>query len=334
MKNRSAEIYLSLYNDLSTKDYPSGKILYRKYTMRNKYSLLYSMNVNDGLRSILVPITFLSDINKNLESCFGIDSEIETLPEYTNDQIYIRYSQNKDTDPMIFEIVAEDLRINLEDVSNNLFVKTSNTVIRKWKNYFSSRKHPILTSSEELGLYGELCFLKKLISFLGANIVNSWAGPGKGTHDFYIGKNAVEVKTTSSQAPYRAHISSEYQLDKTEVTGNLYLSLFAFRKDSTGTNTLPSLVNEIRKLIENENTILDVFNEKLLKVGYIDIAEELYTNSYHLRNEYLFSVEENFPCITRKIIPNGISDVEYTLAVDNCEEFAIDPNELQKLLQE
>lgn len=45
-------------------------------------------------------------------------------------------------------------------------------------------------------------------------MVDSWAGPRNETHDFYIGSNAVEVKTTVKHAPYQAHINSEYQLDK------------------------------------------------------------------------------------------------------------------------
>ena len=67
------------------------------------------------------------------------------------------------------------------------------------------------------------------------------------THDFYIASNAVEVKTTGTQAPYFAQISSEYQLDNSDVPGKLFLRFYAFRKSQSTGEKLPEIIARIRQ---------------------------------------------------------------------------------------
>lgn len=304
MKNRSSEIYLSLLSDIQKDAYSKGPHVYRKHEMNSGASLIYSMAVDDKLRSIFVPIV-AEDSKAYYESCQGIEVNVVTLNDYSNDQVYVQYSQIENTDNLIFETVVEDLRLNLENKNPCSFVNTNNRVLKKWKNFFCSKKETILSSNEEIGLYGELFFLRKLVNIFGCNMVDSWAGPRNETHDFYIGSNAVEVKTTVKHAPYQAHINSEYQLDKKDVDGKLYLAMFAFRKDSSGLNTLPKLIEDIRENLSDDSHELDIFNDKIFKVGYIDLVEERYKNSFTLRNEFLFCVADGFPCVYKSMLPKG-----------------------------
>ena len=83
-----------------------------------------------------------------------------------------------------------------------------------------------MSEERQQGLYGELLFLSECLDSQGLEAVSHWAGSEDETHDFYFGSHAVEVKTTSAQAPYFAHISSEYQLDNSDIPGKLFLRFF------------------------------------------------------------------------------------------------------------
>ena len=163
--------------------------------------------------------------------------------------------------------------------------------------------------------------------------MNSWVGINNETHDFYIGQNAVEVKTTTTQAPYMAHINSEYQLDNHDVNGKLFLRMYAFRKASCGGQKLPDLVHSIRKLLQKDCCSLDVFNEKISKAGYLDITESYYTTGYTNRDVYSFEVKKGFPRVIRVDLSNGIYDLEYNVSISQCMEFALEAEELIKALK-
>lgn len=331
-RDKSAKIFNELIAEIFVNSYTETDCVYRKYSLNNELSLIYSVSVKDKLRAICVPI-LSPNLSKKIETCYGIESCVKSLDAYTNDQLCICYTQKNSTDSMIFEIVAEDIREHLEAITDPAkYVNTINGVLKKWKNFFSTRQELLLSKNEELGLYGELTLLNKLIQTFGENIVNSWAGPKKETHDFYIGKNAIEVKTTSKQAPYQAHINSEYQLDKRDVSGMLYLSFFAFRRDESGPNTLPLLIKEIRNSLSKDDLSLNSFNEKLFKVGYVDSLEENYKSSYTLRCERLFCIKDDFPCIARCKLPKGINNVEYNVNIETCEEYQVNFKELKNFL--
>ena len=98
-----------------------------------------------------------------------------------------------------------------------------------------------MTEKRQQGLYGELLFLSECLDSYGLESVSHWAGSEDETHDFYFGSHAVEVKTTSMQAPYFASISSEYQMDNSDLPGKLFLRFYALsykpkrRRDTSGT---------------------------------------------------------------------------------------------------
>lgn len=101
-------------------------------------------------------------------------------------------------------------------------------VLAKWKNFFASNKELVMTEKRQQGLYGELLFLSECLDSYGLESVSHWAGSEDETHDFYFGSHAVEVKTTSMQAPYFASISSEYQMDNSDLPGKLFLRFMHF----------------------------------------------------------------------------------------------------------
>ena len=90
------------------------------------------------------------------------------------------------------------------------------------------------------------CFLSECLDSQGLEAPSHWAGSEDETHDFYFGSHAGwKMKATSAQAPYFAHISSEYQLDNSDIPGKLFLRFYALRRGDSGGEKLGR--NELRQ---------------------------------------------------------------------------------------
>ncbi len=332
--NKTAELYRALFDELNNHNYGIDNNVYRKYIYGCGEGIVYSVSVREKLRGLSIPI---QTAKKSLKfpAWKGVEIALVTHPEYSgDDQLYIQLRQMPGIEPMIYEIVAENIRKELESAAQlSEFASVTYTVLKKWKEFFSSGKKPILSSTSAQGLYGELLFLKDLIREIGVSAVNSWAGVNNETHDFYIGQNAVEIKTTAVQAPYMAHISSEYQMDDQDVNGVLFLRMYAFRKDANGGQRLPEIIKEIRASLSSDIGMLAVFNGKLNKAGYFDAAEDYYMEGYTLREEYSFKVKEGFPRIIRDDLMSGVYDAEYNVSVSQCMDFAIEAKDLFEALK-
>lgn len=327
--NKTFEIYYALLRDLQKNKYDPSSSIHRKYTCANNVGIVYSVSVGARMRALGIPAD-KSSKNMDFPVWKGVKIELVTMPDYSPDnQLYIQLQQMPGTEPYIFEIVADDLRRDIDTMPTEQG-STDRTIgtLKKWKDFFAAGKVPILTGSAAQGLYGELLFLKELINNMGTTSVTFWSGINNETHDFYVGQNAVEVKTTSTQAPYMAHVNSEHQLDDHDVNGKLYLRMYALRKGSNGGQRLPEVVGVIREMLKDDYSSKNIFDDKLVKAGYLDVAEEYYQEGYTIRDTYSFEVKDGFPRIVKENVPNGICELEYSLSIAQCMDYAIETRDL------
>ena len=85
---------------------------------------------------------------------------------------------------------------------------------------------------------------------------------------------------------------------------------------------MPDIVKRIRQKLTPEQNMIQQFNAKILKYGYLDEAAELYMTGYFVRDQYYFVVTNDFPKITKKDIPAGVADLSYSISVAQCVSFA------------
>lgn len=333
--NKTSQIYNALLQELQNKVYNPNKNIHRKYTCRNDVGIIYSMSVGQRMRALEIPVDKTAQ-----DTIFpvwrGVKIELVTMPEYSQqNQLYIELQQMPGPDAYIFEIVADDLRRGIDMLpSSKGSTKQTLAILKKWKDFFTAGNRPILTGIKAQGLFGELLFLRELINDAGPSAVNTWSGVNNETHDFYVGQNAVEIKTTSKQAPYMAHINSEYQLDDHDVNRNLFLRMYALRKDTNGGQRLPELVNILRGLIKDAPSASRTFEEKIAKAGYLDAAEDYYQEGYTVRDTYSFEIKEGFPRIVRKNLPTGVYNLEYSVSIAQCMDYAIEAKDLLRRIKE
>ncbi len=242
----TTDIFSSITEDMKTRPLDDGKsFAMRLITYSNKLQTAFAINKNTNLKSI-----YLSVGDKIKSASFpkwhGVNIELAKLPDYGTNDIYVSMTELQNGTDYIFEIVAEDLRFTIEGVDNPQNALNALTaVLMKWKKFFQYDGEILLSPIRQQGLMGELYFLKEMIQETNEYAVAKWAGSDDETHDFYFDEHAVEVKTTSVKEPYQVHISSEYQLDRLDVSGELFLKFYALRKSQSSGLALPELVEEI-----------------------------------------------------------------------------------------
>jgi hypothetical protein len=282
---------------------------------------------------------FQLDLNVNtavhanyLKRFRGIAIEVIKL---TPDKKYFTIFLMEDSLEDVFVLFVEDLLSSLAQVENE---KDALTVIHSrvnhWKDLFAKLSGETLTPEQQRGLYGELWMLKLLLqgSVDKLRILNAWQGPHGGNHDFVLDKIALEVKTTKAGAPSLG-ISNEMQLDFSGWKA-LYISLVVLSEIKGGTDTLSSLIEEIKQLLLGDLEAVTLFLSKLQFAGVPhDMTDSYRDMGYHLRACRHFHVEDGFPSIISTGIPDAVSEVRYKVDVSGCLEFETGEETLLKSFQ-
>ncbi len=329
----TADIYKEIQSDISNQFQTSPVHAMKKISCNNGIDIIFSIHAQTGMRSAYFCIGSHS-VTKRFPHWKGINIEVVKIPDYGTDDNYVGMTQLPLSAGYIFEIVVEDLRLEMDKAaSSNDALLVLTAVLTKWKEFFQADKDLLMSPERQQGLYGELLFLEECLGELGYSSVAHWAGSSDETHDFYINSHAVEVKTTSVQAPYYAGISSEYQLDDHDISGILILRFFALRKSQSSGEKLQDIITRIRSKIADKDSILQQFNSKILKYGYLDEAAEYYTAGYFIRDHYYFKVSDNFPRLIKRDMPNGVVDLTYSVGISQCIPFAADKKTVFDILK-
>lgn len=182
-----------------------------------------------------------------------------------------------------------------------------------------------MPDEKEMGLYGELYFLKNyMIDKYGVDkSVESWGGPDSYSKDFSIDKTWYELKTTGSNSN-KVRISSLSQLSS-DLDG--YLCIIKLEKMTSAYNAPDSnvldLFKEILSLIKS-NDIQEQFVRKVVDYGFNPV-EESKMNSYSLKDFSIYLVNDNFPRILEKDIKyQEIGNVAYELILKAIEKYKVE----------
>lgn len=314
-------IYTELFNDLNSEHYSNYQHIERSIVLANRIRIIYLVVRQTSSRIIAVSLPEKYDINfpkwKGIEFQTG-SSSIYSSSGDSKDYIFIK--QCKEYDGKIFEIIANDISKKLDslsDISETVFC-LQNT-LNRWRKFFQTSRDIILSEIEQIGLYGELLVLKKLIQEFNADAVEYWTGPNKETHDFYVNGNAIEVKTTSVNSGDKVKISSEYQLDYNDVEKQLILYVNTIRKSNSDGETLNSVIEDIRLCLDETNR--ESFDEKLFWYGYLEAYKDKYKLGFHLRKKEVYKIGTDFPSITPIKLSKGISGVSYYLDLNICQDY-------------
>ena len=167
-----------------------------------------------------------------------------------------------------------------------------------------------LSEQQEIGLFGELVFVRHLVDELGtAAAIGAWRG--REEHDFGFEEFDVEVKTTTREK--RAHwISSFEQLDPSSGRP-LWLVSFMLTTGGLAGETLPELIAAVRAVMAGSEQA-DPFAAKLEATGWNDAQSGLYSRRLHHRQRPgAYPVDAGFPSIARSRLQSAGLDISLIL---------------------
>ncbi|GAM58165.1 hypothetical protein JCM19231_1546 [Vibrio ishigakensis] len=206
--------------------------------------------------------------------------------------------------------------------------------IDKWQKFLKKSNDGLLSTEKIKGLIGELYFINSYLcdckGFTAAEAIEFWTGPLGSNQDFCLSDAAFEIKCKTGTSHPKIKISSETQLDK--LLDKLYLYVLVIspaRSYDEGIESLPELIEKIKSKLIDSGSIekIDEFEEKLLSIGYI-YNEKYDDHKFILSSGTFYIVNDSFPKISRQEVPRCISDVTYSINLDDISSFIINESEL------
>lgn len=187
---------------------------------------------------------------------------------------------------------------------------------KQWQRLMAYKRHALMTSEAQKGLIGELKYLEKVIDS-GKNIqsaVNGWVGPNGADQDFVYDGVWHEVKAVGVAAT-AVKISSAEQLGTGSIPGELVIErIDKCAPETQGAFTLNQLVKRIYNALQADGEAIDAYIVKLNSLGYINMPEYDVTK-YNYSGEEVYSVDDDFPRISRDDLRPEIESVNYVLSI-------------------
>jgi hypothetical protein len=251
----------------------------------------------------------------SLPSCKGFS--MERMKSHSNNEKTVWLSLVRDTDGLLefFSVMVDDVLntlIHLNSSDERQIYQTFLGRIKAWQE-FMKKGSGILTPESELGLIGELYFMKLLLDFPVSinDILSCWAGPEDGLQDFLLGHGAVEIKSTLSSNYFPAKIASLEQLDDSFIKP-MYLGAVRLELSNDG-YLLSDVVNQIKNAISIDPYAKLKFENLLLHAGYSTLNEHDYTRKFSLVDIYLIEVNSDFPRLTYGNVHAGVKNARYDI---------------------
>ncbi len=309
----------TLWQELERDELSSG-LLCKRFSADIKPDIYIALKFPEKLRCIAARLD--SPIDMNIENLNSFrDIKIETIDDHQHKDkkiLLILLLDSKYND--VFAPLCEDLMNQIADItSENRLINELLARLAQWQTIFEKYKSLGLSEESQIGLYGELFFLRKLLSNLNNHrfYINAWKGPDQAVQDFQYSDWAIEVKTTHGKNHQKIQITSERQLD-TSIIPNIYLYHLSLDIRENKGETLNELVDNILDLIDADSVASINFKQKLLNAGYFGNHRTLYSNNgYRIRKERLFTVTETFPRIIEGQLSGGVGDVRYSIVLED-----------------
>jgi hypothetical protein len=172
-----------------------------------------------------------------------------------------------------------------------------------------------------IGLFGEMTYLQSLLKDHDAmDCLDAWLGPEENHHDFEMPNNWAEIKMIFDSKD-NVNISSVEQLDSPR---NGLLVVYKYHKVSNQSecgNNIKSLISNIIDAINSEQ-FKNEFYKKLNMIGY-QINSMNDSNKYEIVESKVYVVDQSFPCVRRKELPDSIGEVKYELNISGLGEYEL-----------
>jgi hypothetical protein len=195
------------------------------------------------------------------------------------------------------------------------------SALRNWNRLLQRPQR--LSTEEEIGLWGELYFLRSLIDVHGDAAVASWVGPLGEMHDFRAGSVELELKTTLSSS--RNHLINGLSQLASSPGCMLALVSVQVRRAGAGGQTLPDLVKDTLSRLKSV-TARESAERLVEQAGLRLVDQGEFIEAFDLRAGVgVVLIDESAPRLTREVLATAIDesllaligDVHYRVSLDS-----------------
>lgn len=246
--------------------------------------------------------------------------DVETV-KASNNEYRLSFHLNDNAMEGIFFKFCDDLvestrTISDESIGMALVCKRYNL----WKRLFYKLNKPVLSENKQMGLIGELLFLKDdmLKAHQSHEAISSWSGCDKTHKDFSFGEEWYEIKSSASNK-LTIQISSIEQLDS-DASGTLVVYEFEKMSEEYSGLTLNTVVNDVLTIVDEEDE--ELLLDKLKSAGY-EVSEEYDKCCFRNVSKHYYDVNKGFPKISAKDLPPSIVEVKYEILKRDLSDFLI-----------
>lgn len=227
----------------------------------------------------------------------------------------------------LFGVMAEDVATaTLAAASDRLAVQNFLSRLRDWQSFMERQQEGGLTHEAQIGLFAELLFLEEIAleHFAPLDALAAWQGPEGGLQDWRSGDVAVEIKATTALEPSTFQVSHIGQLDERGLAS--LIVLHHVLEESGRGRSLPRLVEDIASgSLQEHDEARALFERRLLLAGYHAAMASRYEGRFlRLETQSCFLVQEGFPRLRGDLLPAGIVECSYSVALSACTAFEID----------
>ena len=264
-------------------------------------------------------ITEVGEI-KDIQSSKCIDVKIyEKLPN----KVSISFNLMDKSMSKLFLQFCNDIIESSRDIDKT---KAINFIIKRWQYWIMMFKRPytdLLTENQILGLLGELIYLKKYMipKYGQSKAIDSWLGPNKSHKDFEIDDTWYEIKVIKPSS-LTVKISSIEQLDSNFIGNLVTIILDKSNKYIENAISINEYCDKLESTIINFDDKLK-FRQKLTQSGYYK-NEEYDKYIYKFINKKEYTVDNNFPKLSKENLSDGILKASYEVSLDYIEQFLIE----------
>lgn len=163
------------------------------------------------------------------------------------------------------------------------------------------RTASLLSDERQIGLFGELWLLDRLLPHLGEQALDAWVGPARQTHDFRLDGVELEVKTTSGSR--RVHTINGFGQLTPSADCRLFLVSLRVVAAGSGGATLPEAVAGLAAAFASFPGADTRFGRMLEMIGYREAEAGHYRRRWRFADDArLIAVDDGCPRLTRSAL--------------------------------
>ncbi len=201
--------------------------------------------------------------------------------------------------------------------------------LERWQEFLNKATDG-LSSSEVVGLFGELWVLRDILMPIGGvGSIESWTGAQRAPQDFVVPSVcAIEVKTSVARMLSQIRIHGERQLDDVGLAC-LFLVCLRLELDDEKGEDLNHIVGELRRLTVGAPEFSILLDRRLIQAGWTERHSHRYAQRrFRVAQRRFFRVDSRFPRLLSGELALGISEVEYQVELKACSACECDQSEL------